>query len=29
MAIGGVMIMIGVASTLINWNWSKKQLKLP
>ena len=24
MAIGGVMIMIGVASTLINWNWSKK-----
>ena len=28
MAIGGVMIMIGVASTLINWNWSKKQLKL-
>ena len=29
MAIGGVMIMIGVASTLINWRWSKKQLKLP
>ena len=29
MAIGGVMIMIGVASTLINWSWSKKQLKLP
>ena len=29
MAIGGIMIMIGVASTLINWNWSKKQLKLP
>ena len=29
MAIGGVMIMIGVASTLINWKWSKKQLKLP
>ena len=29
MAIGGVMIMIGVASTLINWNWSRKQLKLP
>ena len=29
MAIGGVMIMIGVASTLINWNWSKKQIKLP
>ena len=29
MAIGGVMIMIGVASTLINWHWSKKQLKLP
>ena len=29
MAIGGVMIKIGVASTLINWNWSKKQLKLP
>ena len=28
-AIGGVMIMIGVASTLINWNWSRKQLKLP
>ena len=29
MAIGGVMIMIGVASTLINCNWSKKQIKLP
>ena len=29
MAIGGIMIMIGVASTLINWRWSKKQLKLP
>lgn len=29
MAIGGVMIMCGVASTLINWHWPKKQLNLP
>ena len=26
MAIGGLLIMTGVASTLINWNWPKKQL---
>ena len=29
MIIGGVMIMTGVASTLINWRWSKKQINLP
>ena len=29
MAIGGLMIMAGVASTLINWHWPKKQLNLP
>ncbi len=29
MAIGGVMIMCGVASTLINWHWPKKKLNLP
>ena len=28
MAIGGLMIMAGVASTLINWNWPKKNNKL-
>jgi O-acetylserine/cysteine efflux transporter len=26
MIIGGLMIMTGVASTLINWRWSKKQI---
>tara|TARA_B100000470_G_scaffold160068_1_gene125320 strand:+ start:544 stop:1416 length:873 start_codon:yes stop_codon:yes gene_type:complete len=29
MIIGGVMIMTGVASTLINWRWPKKQINLP
>ncbi len=29
MAIGGLMIMAGVASTLINWNWPKKTINLP
>ena len=29
MIIGGLMIMMGVASTLINWRWPKKQIKLP
>ena len=28
MAIGGLMIMAGVASTLINWNWPKKTINL-
>ena len=28
MAIGGLLIMSGVASTLINWSWPKKQIKL-
>ena len=27
--IGGLMIMTGVASTLINWRWPKKQINLP
>ena len=26
MIIGGIMIMMGVASTLINWRWAKKQI---
>ncbi|MDA9800964.1 EamA family transporter [Candidatus Pseudothioglobus singularis] len=29
MIIGGLMIMTGVASTLINWRWPKKQINLP
>ena len=29
MIIGGLMIMMGVASTLINWRWPKKQINLP
>ena len=29
MAIGGLLIMTGVASTLINWNWPKKTINLP
>ena len=29
MIIGGLMIMTGVASTLINWHWPKKQINLP
>lgn len=29
MIIGGIMIMMGVASTLINWRWPKKQINLP
>jgi len=29
MIIGGLMIMSGVASTLINWRWPKKQINLP
>ena len=29
MIIGGLMIMAGVASTLINWRWPKKQINLP
>jgi len=28
MAIGGLLIMSGVASTLINWSWPKKQINL-
>jgi len=28
MAIGGLLIMTGVASTLINWNWPKKTINL-
>jgi O-acetylserine/cysteine efflux transporter len=28
MGIGGLCVMTGVASTLINWNWLKKQLNL-
>jgi O-acetylserine/cysteine efflux transporter len=28
MAIGGLLIMAGVASTLINWSWPKKQINL-
>ena len=28
MAIGGMLIMSGVASTLINWSWPKKQINL-
>jgi O-acetylserine/cysteine efflux transporter len=28
MVIGGLMIMAGVASTLITWNWPKKQINL-
>ena len=29
MIIGGLMIMTGVASTLVNWRWPKKQINLP
>ena len=29
MIIGGLMIMTGVASTLINWRWPKRQINLP
>ena len=29
MIIGGLMIMTGVASTLIKWRWPKKQINLP
>ena len=29
MIIGGIMIMAGVASTLINWRWPKKHINLP
>ena len=29
MIIGGLMIMTGVASTLINWRWPKKKINLP
>ena len=29
MIIGGLMIMTGVSSTLINWRWPKKQINLP
>ena len=29
MIIGGLMIMTGVASTLINWRWPNKQINLP
>jgi drug/metabolite transporter (DMT)-like permease len=29
MGIGGVLVMTGVASTLIKWRWPKKLLNLP
>ena len=28
MIIGGILIMTGVASTLINWSWQKKQINI-